>query len=385
MANNKVVVLFLIDFLATREGVTGGTERQIIQIINRLDREKFKPILVCLQEFVKTPLWALINCEKYIYHVYSLRSFQGILKFISFIWFLKKHRINIVQTFFIDSIIFGVLAAKCAGIHNILSWRRDMGFWYDKTFLKILHFANRFTKRILVNSRSIKDFVIENEKIPAGRIDIIYNGIDISDIEAQKPISLAGEFDNIEKGERIVGIVGNFNREVKRFDLFIKAAAIVAAQCESVRFLVIGGGELEKEKKLKELAKKLKIADRLIFMGKRDNAIPYIKNFNIGVLTSDSEGFPNAVLEYMACSVASVATNVGGNQELIQNGKTGVLVPKGDPEALARAIIELLEDNDYREQLGRNAKACVSSKYSWEKKIREIENYYLSLFINSDE
>ena len=132
----------------------------------------------------------------------------------------------------------------------------------------------------------------------------------------------------------------------------------------------------------RELTYNLGIADRLIFVGKQDNAIPYIKNFDIGVLTSDSEGFSNALLEYMACGVASVATDVGGNRELIQNGKTGVLVPKGEPEALARAIIELLDDNEYRNWLGSNAKALVTSEYSWDKKIREIEKYYLDLLKN---
>lgn len=380
MVDNKVVVLFLIDFLVSEDGLSGGTERQVIQIIKRLDRKKFLPILLCLRKYDGSALWEDLDCKVKILDVHSIGSPRGILRFASCVLFLIKNRVDVIQTFFFDSVLYGILAAKLAGIENAISWRRDMGFWYDQKLLKWINFVNRFTKRILVNSRSIKESVIENEKFPAERIDIIYNGIDVCEIAAQKAVALTGKVDMLGKEDRIVGIVGNFNRRVKRFDLFIKAAAVVAAQREGVKFLIVGGGKLEPD--LKELAHKLDIADHLIFAGKQDNVIPYVKNFSVGVLTSDSEGFPNALLEYMACGVASVATDVGGNRELIQSGKTGVLVPGGEPQALARAIIELLDDRAYRERLGYNARAQVNRQYAWEQKIREIESYYLGLAQN---
>jgi len=380
MINDKVVVLFMIDFLISADGLSGGTERQIIQIIKRLNRRKFSPILVCLRKYDNSALWDSLNCKIKILDVYSIGSIKGFFGFVSFLIFLIINKVDILQTYFFDSTIYGIPAAKLAGVDIAISWRRDMGFWYDKKLLKWLGFVNRFTKRIIVNSLSIKEFVIENEKFPADLIDIICNGVDVYDIEAQEAIDLTDEFDAIQKEDRIVGIVGNFNRQVKRIDLFIKAAALVAAQRERVKFLVIGGGKFEQE--LKDLATDLEIYDRLIFTGKRDNVIPYIKNFSIGALTSDSEGFPNVLLEYMACGVASVATDVGGNRDLIQVGKTGILVPRGDPETMARAAIELLDDNQYRERLGRNAKALVKSEYSWDKKIPEMESYYLNLVKN---
>jgi glycosyltransferase involved in cell wall biosynthesis len=332
---------------------------------------------LCLRKYDRSAIWEDLDCRVKILNVHSIGSARGILGFAAFVLFLIKNRVDVIQTFFFDSVLYGILAAKLAGIENTISWRRDMGFWYDRKLLKWINFVNRFTKRILVNSRSIKESVIENEKFPAERIDIIYNGIDVSEIAAQKAVPLTGKIDGLGKEDRIVGIVGNFNRKVKRFDLFIQAAAVVAAQCERVKFLIVGGGKLERD--LRELAHRLGVADHLNFVGKKDNVIPYVKNFSVGVLTSDSEGLPNALLEYMACGVASVATDVGGNRELIQSGKTGVLVPGGDPQALARAIIALLDDRPYRERLGYNARAHVNRHFAWEQKIREIESYYLGL------
>ena len=172
----SIPIIFLIDFLATREGVTGGTERQVIEIIKNINRDRFEPILICLQEFVTSDLWDKIDCEKKLLHIYSMFSFSGIIGFLNFIYFLKKRRVRIIQTYFFDSTIFGVLAAKFAGVQVILSARRDLGFWYDKQIVRKLKFVNRFTFRILVNSKAIKYTLHNVENFPLKGIDVLYNG-----------------------------------------------------------------------------------------------------------------------------------------------------------------------------------------------------------------
>ena len=143
-----------------------------------------------------------------------------------------------------------LLRLNCASITTVLLGDGTWASGTTKNILKILFFVNRFTKRILVNSRSIKDVVVENEKFPANRIDVIYNGIDCFDIACSKEkCRCLKNFQQLKKVICIVGIVGNFNRTVKRFDLFIKSAAIVCAHRNSVKFLVIGGGKYERELK----------------------------------------------------------------------------------------------------------------------------------------
>jgi glycosyltransferase involved in cell wall biosynthesis len=164
---------------------------------------------------------------------------------------------------------------------------------------------------------------------------------------------------------------------VKRIDLFIQAAAEVYKKYKNVYFVIVGGGNNEQE--LKTLANDLGVGDRVVFTGFKSYAVPYMKNFTIGVNTSDSEGFSNTILEYMAAGIPAVATNVSGNAELVQDGLTGILVPPGSPNELASAICDLLLDEKRRFQMGNNSKNIVRERYSWDKKIKEIEEYYISI------
>ena len=375
--NKRITILYLIDFIATRDGVTGGTERQLLQLIQKIDKYKFRPIVACLQKFENCSLWDNIECEKHILHVYSLLSVDGLQKLVRFARFMKKNRVDIIQTFYFDSTIYGIVAARLAGIKYTVSCRRDMGFWYNDALQKKMKIINRFTKRVLVNSNAIKLFTIYKEKLQKEKIDTIYNGIDLNLVDQNVAIRPEVLFKNVTKEDRIVGIVGNFNRRVKRFDLFFRAAAKVLKKHRKIKFIVVGAGALETE--LRNLVRDLRIDGDVIFVGKMDNAIPYIKCFDIGVLPSDSEGFPNVLLEYMACGVAAVATSVGGNVELIDNRVSGLLVPKGDHAALADAICELIKKTDLRKRLREKARDVVADQFSWEKKVREYQSYYINL------
>jgi glycosyltransferase involved in cell wall biosynthesis len=215
------------------------------------------------------------------------------------------------------------------------------------------------------------------EGVAPSRIAVIHNGIDVVRIEKSATADLPAEYGSIHSDDKVVGIVANYNRTVKRLDLFIKAAAMVKERRDKVKFLIIGGGKLDNE--LRSLSESLGVGDQVVFCGKKEDPIPYIRHFDIGVMASDSEGFSNTILEYMAAGIAVVATNVGGNNELIDDGLTGVLVPSGDPQALATAICQLLENEEYRVKLGQQAARVVSERYDWGAKVKELEDYYTAL------
>jgi glycosyltransferase involved in cell wall biosynthesis len=377
MREGKTTIVFVIDFIATREGITGGTEKQLLETISRLDPLRFKAILVCLQQFQQVPHWEDLRIEKHVINVYSLLSSKALISLFSFARYLKANSVDIVQTFYLDSTLFGVFASRLAGIKRIISCRRDMGFWYDEKVIRRLRFTRPFTARILVNSNAVKHQIVRCEKVPEGSVDVIHNGIDLKAIDEAAAADLNREFAEVERNDAVVGIVANFNREVKRLDVFIRAAAEVCKYAENVKFVIIGGGRLERS--LRDLVLDLGLEKFVVFGGKKDNAIPYIKSFDIGVITSDSEGFSNVILEYMGAGIPSVATEVGGNCELIENGNSGVLAPKGDYRAIANEILKLICDKERRIRIGKEGRRVVAKKYSWDVKIREIESYYHSL------
>src|SRR5690606_19591897 len=157
----------------------------------------------------------------------------------------------------------------------------------------------------------VKKYFSGTFALDASKIEVIRNGVDV---ESLAFIRHRGSVTDI-------GIVGNVNREVKRTDLFIRAAVLVAQNYPGVRWHVIGDGPLRGG--LESLARELGIADKVIFAGRISDVPGYLDRIQIGVLCSDSEGLSNALIEYMFKGAVPVVTAVGGNPELVSDGVTG--------------------------------------------------------------
>jgi glycosyltransferase involved in cell wall biosynthesis len=364
----KIKIVYIIDELNI-----GGTEKQLIEIIKRIDKNKFQPILVCLRP--SNFIFDIdINCKKIVLNVYSLASLDGLSIMLRFAKYLHRHKVDIVHTFFFDSTVFGVLSSKIARVKKIISSRRDMGFWYTPKNLIVLRIINYFTDRILVNSKAVKNNVVSKECLNPGKIDIIYNGIDL------KPFSVGQENNILKKmlgvpiDDKIVGIVANLNRPVKRVDLFIRAAAEILKKYNAVSFLIIGEGHLRDQ--LEKQVKDLGIEKKIKFTGSQENVIPYLQLFDIAMLTSESEGFSNSVLEYMAAGLPVVCFDAGGNGELIHDGINGYLL--NDFSGITKTVIQLLENTDSIKRISKNNLSSVSN-FSWESIQRKQFKYYLEL------
>jgi len=197
--DKKIVILFVIDFIISRYGFLGGTEKQLIDKINRMDKRRFRPVLVCLQKRYHNHIWDTIDCEKIVLHIYTLRSVYNFYKLYRLFCFIKSKRADIIEAVFFDSILISALIGKLSGVKNIITCRRDMGFWYNKRILLWLRLINKYTKGVLVNSIAIKRNVISKENIEERKIDVIYNGIDLNLIEVTEKDDLCREFNNIEE------------------------------------------------------------------------------------------------------------------------------------------------------------------------------------------
>lgn len=139
-------------------------------------------------------------------------------------------------------------------------------------------------------------------------------------------------------------------------------------------FLIVGDGHLKFG--LEKLSNALKINKKVIFAGLVEDVSPYICLFDIGLLCSDPEGFSNSLLEYMAKGIAVVATDAGGNKEIIHQEVTAALVPPQDYKSMGDKVCELLKDTEKRLELANNAKSLVYREYGWNTKIKDIETYY---------
>ncbi len=165
-------------------------------------------------------------------------------------------------------------------------------------------------------------------------------------------------------------------REEKRIDVLINAAPQILARFPDAHFLIAGDGTCRES--LVALAGQLGITDRVTFLGHRDDVPAVLAQADMFVLPSRSEALPNSVIEAMASGLPVVASRVGGIPELVDDGKTGYLVPPGDPNALADALARLLEDPRRSAELGRAGRIKIEQNYSFDRMVEQMETLYVT-------
>jgi glycosyltransferase involved in cell wall biosynthesis len=257
----------------------------------------------------------------------------------------------------------------------ILTSRRNLGYWYTPIYLRVFRMLNRMTTRVAANSQAAKQAAIQIEGLPASRIDVLCNGVDLARFSGNGDPSLLDRL-RIPRSSRIVGIVANY-RPVKDLPMFIRAAGLIAARHPDVVFLLIGQGPLRQS--LETLAGQTGIREKVFFTNGEGYVPGYLPLLQLGCLTSLNEGFSNAILECMAAGLPVVATDVGGNREAVVDGVTGFLTPAGDEKIFAQRVISLLEDDDLRKKMGECGRARCAEHLSMEACVREHEKYYESL------
>ena len=374
MQSRKIKIAFIID----QFGI-GGTERQLTYLIEGLDPNQFECSLFLLRGNHKNPLGPVKHRIEML-NVYRLASFSGFFKLLKFSNVLKKNSFDIIQTFFQDATIFGVLAARIAGTRKILISFRDLLFWATRTKLLVHKYVSLMADYFLVNSNAVSMQVISH--FPSKSIKVIHNGISIKGPTFGLSIKrdLCDEFE-LDQNIPIITLVSNCNRRVKRVDLLIEAAAIVLRE-ESATFLIVGDGHLRAE--LEKRSQQLKISDSVKFLGTRGDIDRILAGSNIALNTSDSEGFSNSILEAMRAGLPVVASDVTGNRELVIDGKSGHLFRPGNYRDLAEKLMFMIKNPKRATQFGRFGRKLVEEKYSLEQMILTHQDFYHTILNLTD-
>lgn len=358
-----VLLCYLVDFLRT---IQAGTEGQLAHLLRALPSRGFRVELISIQESPYLATAARSDFPEITFHVLNGSSdlSRSLTAFPRLFQRLRVMKPDLVHAIFPAANTLGALVSRLAGIQTIIGSRRDMGYAYGTMDLALLRLAGQFVSRIIVNANKIKERTTEREGIPPGKIAVVHNGLVFNTSRSTEH----------EKKGKIVAIVANLNREVKRVDVFLKAAALVAANQPQTIFWVVGDGHLRPI--LEGLAMDLGIHDRVEFLGRRTDILSLLPQVEAGVLSSDSEGLSNAIMEYMACGLPVVATAVGGNSELVENGANGFLVPPGNPGSMAAAILRLLQDPELAVSMGRRGRERIMLEFGIERMVAETLDVY---------
>jgi glycosyltransferase involved in cell wall biosynthesis len=360
-----VRVAYLIDQLGV-----GGTERQLLGLIDRLDRTRVQPYL-CLLDGTSLASQALEppDCPLVRLGVSKLLSKKGLQAAREFVQFLRREQIEVLQLHFPDSTYFGAPLGRRAGVRAIIATQRDLGYWVGARDRRLGRwYARLCCDHLLANGESCRQAAIDHFGWDVARSSVIQNGIDLDDYRPR--------INSPSSDAALVGMTANL-RDVKDPLTFIAAAIAVCAQRTDVQFELAGEGPLRPQ--LEQRIAAAGLGARIRLLGAVADVARLIQRFDIAVLTSRSEGFSNAVLEYMAVGTPVVATDVGGNRELIEHEQDGLLVPVGDSQALASAILRLLNQPELGERLARSARQKVEASYAWPRVARSYEAFYASM------
>ena len=360
----KVNVLYIIERMGP-----GGTEKQLAELIRRLSVSGIiQPHLCTLRPSYS--LFDTITCPKIELDTNSLLRLRTLGKLKRLARFCKEHDIHLIQTFFQDPILIGAVLKRLLQVKLVGSFR-DLGFWRTRIENLKMRIAYTQADGFIANSMAVKEHYAATDKITRAKIEVIHNGFEM------RSASTALKTERVTNGKPIVGIVGNFNRPVKRMGDFIEVAAIVKQRFSDVTFIIIGDGD--QKRSLQQRCAELGMEDAVHFTGRLDDPNAFVRQFTVGLSTSASEGFSNAVIEYMANGIPVVVTDVGGNREMIENGINGYRVPVGSIDTMADRVTDLLENEKLRERIGRQNQITVQERYSMERMIRSHESYYLKI------
>jgi len=364
-------IAFIIDEYL---GPIAGTEKQIQYLISGLRNHNFQPELFVLRDssYIQN---GFNLCPVHVLNIPKLMSIDTVLKGFRLASMLRNNSFKLSHIFFPDASIFAPLFCKMAGTKVVVS-RRDQGFLYSSKQVRLVKAVDRFIDSIVANSKAVRESLRGNiGSSPCQKTVIIYNGCDHMDSCGKKNISLKNEL-TIPSNSPVIGMVANFNPWKRHLDA-LQAFALVKQNHVDVHLVLVGDGC--ERRKLEEVTQFLRLEQSVHFLGQRQDIGNILKECSVCILCSETEGLSNALIEYMIAGKPVVATDVGGNKEVVIDGVTGFLVAPGKIELLAQRISELLHNENLARKMGVEGKRVAQEKFSTTKMVEKHISLYKRL------
>jgi glycosyltransferase involved in cell wall biosynthesis len=357
----------------------GGTELNAVRWAERLSPERFQLTVFHFQ--ADGPLRARyerIGARLVHLAVPNMYGLAAMRQGIRLARFLRQARIDIFHAHDIYSNIYGVLWARVAGVPAVVASRR----WWHRTELPMLQRVNRWAyraaHRVLANSPGVAELLARDEGVPPAKIVCMPNFLAEEAFRALPPPEWAAWRTRLHLPDDavVIGIVARLIG-LKDHATLLRAFARLAPAIPRTHLVCVGEGP--QRAALTDLARTLRLEERIHFPGIITPPFNLHHLFDVSVLCSVSEGFPNSVLEAMAAARPVIATRVGGIPDAVSDGETGVLVPPRDAEALAAALRAVIETPGRAEALGVRAQAHARMEYHERRIIERLSAWYESL------
>ncbi|TGN41520.1 glycosyltransferase [Marinobacter confluentis] len=371
--HSREPVLFVIDqFL----NPYAGTESQLFKLLGELPSFGFEPRLLVMKSSAYTDS-NLMPCPVDVLGHHRLSSPRTWWALWRYGRRLRQQGFRLAHVFFNDASLVCPPVLRVCGFQILIS-RRDMGYWYTPAIVLLLRLTRRWVSGVVVNSQAVGDVTAATEGHKRDLVYVIYNGYDNAKAAVDEPAPIP-ELKALSEMGPVAFLVANI-RQIKRIEDALSAVAELGGRGHYLALAVIGDGSSET---LRQHAEQLGIGQRVLFMGSRSDVTRCLTYGTVGLSCSESEGYSNAVVEYMQAGLPVVASDVGGNREAVVNGKTGWRYPVGDVEALASRLESLLANPEKASLMGRAGKQLALERHGLENMIQAHARLY-SKIIESD-
>jgi glycosyltransferase involved in cell wall biosynthesis len=349
----------------------GGAETVCLDLARGLDADRWQSVVCVPEEGWITGELRRAGVEPVLLPTADRGAYlRGIVRLV------RERRVDLVQAHLLGSALYASLAGILARVPVVSTFHGSTDVNLPRGLRSRVRYGviRRGSRRVVLVSEPLRAELLDRGHLPPGQLATIPNGIDTAVFRPRADRSFRREI-GVEDHHVLVGAVGNL-RDAKDYPTFLRAAALLAARSPDYRFVVAGDDRGPLRGELLRLAEELGLAGKVVLAGFRPDVHRVLNALDVFVVSSRSEGFSLAAVQAMASGVPVVATRCGGPEQILTDGRDGLLVGVGAPDEIATAVERIRGDAELRDRLVRAALTRAADAFSSAGMVRSYEALY---------
>ncbi|SFB10833.1 glycosyltransferase [Azotobacter beijerinckii] len=355
---------------------SGGVEQRRLTLARQLDGARYEQALVCTQAVGALPArFAEAGCP-----LHAVGVFRGVLDrepYRQALRVVREFRPHIIHGAVFEGVSLATLLGRLARVPVIIGEETSDPVnrrWRGHLLLRLL---GTLSHQMVAVSPAVEQYLLERLHLPRSKVTLINNGVAEMAPPDENQIRALREQFELAPDHFVIGTVGRLLDRHKRVSDLIRALAALLPACPEARLLIVGRGP--DEGMLRELAGQLGVAAQVRFAGYQADPQPCYALMDVFALASAMEAFGLVLVEAMQAGLPVVATRVGGIPGVVDEGASGLLVPPGQPPALAEALLALQRDPARRQAMGRAGQRLAAANFGAERYVRDVDRLYRRL------